>query len=303
MNEPIYKYLKIGTIHFMSFPEVIGGEGPIEETLKTVLEDDYFNAVEITWIKDSEVRKRVKNMLKDAHVTVAYGAQPTLLRTGLNPNDYDSEKRKQVVAFLKERIDEACELEAVGLGFLSRQYDENRKEEAYKALVETTKELCEYAKSRGNFMIELEVFDFDIDKMSLIGPAELAARFAAEIRKEYDNFGLIVDLSHLPLTRETAQQALLPVKDYLTHVHIGNAVVKDKNHPAYGDKHPMFGIEGGENDVEEVIEFLRVLKEIGFLNPEKRPILSFEVSPMPGQDPKIVLASSKRVLNEAWARL
>ncbi|AZT89483.1 sugar phosphate isomerase/epimerase [Caldicellulosiruptor changbaiensis] len=303
MNEPIYKYLKIGTIHFMSFPEVIGGEGPIEETLKTVLEDDYFNAVEITWIKDSEVRKRVKNMLKDAHVTVAYGAQPTLLRTGLNPNDYDSEKRKQVVAFLKERIDEACELEAVGLGFLSRQYDENRKEEAYKALVETTKELCEYAKSRGNFMIELEVFDFDIDKKSLIGPADLAARFAAEIRKEYDNFGLIVDLSHLPLTRETAEQALLPVKDYLTHVHIGNAVVKDKNHPAYGDKHPMFGIEGGENDVEEVIEFLRVLKDIGFLNPEKRPILSFEVSPMPGQDPKIVLASSKRVLNEAWARL
>lgn len=64
MNEPIYKYLKIGTIHFMSFPEVIGGEGPIEETLKTILEDDYFNAVEITWIKDSEVRKKSKKYAK-----------------------------------------------------------------------------------------------------------------------------------------------------------------------------------------------------------------------------------------------
>jgi len=303
MNEPIYKYLKIGTIHFMSYPQVIDGEGPIEETLKSILEDDYFNAVEVTWIKDPEVRKRVKDMLKSAHVTVAYGGQPRLLRTGLNPNDYDSEKRKKAIEILKEGIDEAYELGAVGFGFLSRQYDEARKDEAFKILIETTKELCDYAKSKGNLMIELEVFDFDIDKKSLIGPADLAAKFAQEIRKEYDNFGLIVDLSHLPLTRETAEQALLPVKDYLTHVHIGNAVVKDKNHPAYGDKHPMFGIEGGENDVEEVIEFLRVLKEIGFLNPEKRPILSFEVSPMPGQDPKIVLASSKRVLNEAWARL
>ncbi|ADQ45059.1 Xylose isomerase domain-containing protein TIM barrel [Caldicellulosiruptor kronotskyensis 2002] len=303
MNEPIKKYFKIGTIHFMSFPEVIGGEGPIEETLKIILEDDYFDAVEITWVKDPEVRKRVAKMLKDAHIAVAYGAQPTLLRTGQNPNDLDPEKRKQVINFLKERIDEAIELGAQGLGFLSRQYDEAKKEEAFEALVDTTLQLCDYAKSKGNFLIELEVFDFDIDKKSLIGPAELAAKFAERIKKEYDNFGLIVDLSHLPLTRETAEQALLPVKDYLTHVHIGNAVVKDPSHPAYGDKHPMFGIEGGENDVEEVIEFLRVLKEIGFMDPTKRPILSFEVTPMAGQDPKIVLASSKRVLNEAWARL
>lgn len=303
MNESIYSYLKIGTIHFMSYPQVIDGEGPIEQTLKTILEDEYFNTVEITWIKDADVRKRVKNMLKSAHVTVAYGGQPRLLRTGLNPNDYDKERRQKAIEILKEGIDEAYELGAVGFGFLSRQYDEARKEEAFDILVDTTKQLCEYAKSKGNLMVELEVFDFDIDKKSLIGPAPLAARFAQEIRKEYDNFGLIVDLSHLPLTRETAKEAILPVKDYLTHVHIGNAVVKDKNHPAYGDKHPMFGIEGGENDVEEVIEFLRVLNEIGYLDKKKRPILSFEVSPMQGQDPEVVLASSKRVLNEAWARL
>jgi len=303
MNESIFNYLKIGTIHFMSYPQVIDGEGPIEQTLKKILEDEYFNAVEITWIQDADVRKKVKNMLKSAHVTVAYGGQPKLLRTGLNPNDYDKEKRKKAVEILKQGIDEAYELGAVGFGFLSRQYDEARKEEAFEILVETTKELCEYAKKNGNLMVELEVFDFDIDKKSLIGPADLAARFAKEIRKDFDNFGLIVDLSHLPLTRESAKEAILPVKDYLTHVHIGNAVVKDKNHPAYGDKHPMFGIEGGENDVNEVVEFLRVLKDIGYLNKERRPILSFEVSPMQDQDAEIVLASSKRVLNEAWARL
>jgi len=302
MNESIYNYLKVGIIHFMAFPEVSNGEGPVEETLKEILYDPYFNAVEVTWIKNADVRKKVKDLIKLAHVTVAYGGQPRLLKTGLNPNDYNEEGRRKAIETLKEGIDEAYELGSKGIGFLSRQYDENRKDEAYNLLLETTKELCDYAK-KYDMIVELEVFDYDIDKKSLIGPAPLAAKFAEDVKKYYDNFGLIVDLSHLPLTRENPKEALLPVKDFLTHVHIGNAVINDKNHIAYGDKHPAFGIDAGENDVDEVVEFLNVLGEIGYLNKETRPILSFEVSPMPGEDPKIVIANAKRVLTEAWARL
>ena len=42
MNESIHKYFKMGTIHFMSYPEVMKGEGKISETLKKILVDDYF---------------------------------------------------------------------------------------------------------------------------------------------------------------------------------------------------------------------------------------------------------------------
>jgi hypothetical protein len=34
--------------------------------------DDYFDAVEITWIKDEGIRERVKKMLNSSHLTVAY---------------------------------------------------------------------------------------------------------------------------------------------------------------------------------------------------------------------------------------
>lgn len=102
MNELIKKYLKIGIIYFMLFLEVIGGEGLIEEILKVILEDDYFDVVEIIWVKDLEVRKRVVKMLKDVYVVVVYGVQLIFLRIGFNFNDYDSEKRKQVINFLKE---------------------------------------------------------------------------------------------------------------------------------------------------------------------------------------------------------
>lgn len=303
MVESIYKYMKVGLIHFMAYPSTIKGEGPILETIRSIAEDSYFNAIEITWIKDPAVREQVKNMLDTAHMTVAYGGQPRLLTTGLNVNHLNEERRQEALISLKAGIDEAYELGAKGFAFLSGNYEEDKKEEAFQALVKSTKELCAYAKTKGDMKVVLEIFDYDIDKRSLIGPADLARRYAQEIRKEYDNFGLMVDLSHLPLIGETAKEAILPIKEYLVHAHMGNCVVKDKQLAAYGDAHPRFGFPGGENDVDELVEFLRVLMEIGFLNEKNPPIVSFEVKPYGDEESKLVISNAKRTLNEAWAKL
>jgi len=303
MIESIHKYAKIGLIHFMAYPSTIKGEGPIEETIRKIAVDDYFNAIEVTWIKDRETRTRVKKMLDSSYLTVAYGAQPRLLTTGQNINDLNEAKRQTAVSNIKEGIDEAYEIGAVGLGFLSGKYTENKKEEAYQALLKSTKEICAYAKSKGSLKIAHEVFDFDIDKCALVGPVDLAKRYAEEICAEFDNFGLMVDLSHLPILHESARQSLIPVKDYIIHAHMGNCMMKDKNDPAYGDAHPRFGYPGGENDVEELVEYLKVLMEIGYLDSNNRRILSFEVKPVGNEDPDIVVANAKRVLNIAWALL
>jgi sugar phosphate isomerase/epimerase len=300
MNESIHKYAKIGLIHFMAYPSTIKGEGPIEATIRKIAVDDYFDAIEITWIKNTEVRKKVKTMLDSSHLSIAYGAQPRLLTTGQNINDLDESKRIVAVNNIKEGIDEAIEMGAVGLGFLSGKYSEDRKEEAYQALVKSTKEICAYAKSKGDIKIAHEVFDYDIDKCSLVGPVDLAKRYAKEVCAEFDNFGLMVDLSHLPIIHETARQSLIPIKDYIIHAHMGNCYMRDKTDPAYGDAHPRFGYPGGENDVEELVEYLKVLREIGYLNPDNRRILSFEVKPVGDEDADIVVANAKRVLNLAW---
>jgi sugar phosphate isomerase/epimerase len=303
MNEPIRKYMKVGLVHFMAYPATIKGEGPIVETIRKVALDDYFEAIEITTIKNKEERALVKKMLDTSHMTVAYGGQPRLLTTGMNINDLNEEGRQKALTNLKEGIDEAYEIGAKGFAFLSGKYDEDKKEEAYEALVKSTRELCTYAKSKGDMNISLEVFDYDIDKKSLIGPADLALRFAKEIRKEFDFFGLMVDLSHIPLIHETIEESLLPVKEYITHAHIGNCVMKSPDMPAYGDVHPRFGFPNGENDVNEVVEYLRVLFKIGFLNEKTRSIVSFEIKPYADEDPDIVIANAKRTLNEAWAKL
>lgn len=303
MKESMYSYFQPGLIHFMAFPSTIKGEGPIVETVKKIALDDYFTAIEVTWIKDPKVRKEVKKIIETSHMALAYGAQPRLLTTGLNINDLNEEGRQKALISLKEGIDEAYELGAKGFAFLSGKYEESTKEKSFEALVRSTGELCEYAKSKGDMKVVLEIFDFDIDKKSLIGPASLAKKYAQEVRKKHSNFGLMVDLSHLPLIRESAEQSILPIKDYIVHAHIGNAVVKDKSFAAYGDAHPRFGFPNSENDVNELVEFLKVLMKIGFLNTKNPPILSFEVKPWGDEDPDLVIANAKRTLNIAWARL
>jgi len=81
-------------------------------------------------------------------------------------------------------------------------------------------------------------------------------------------------------------------------------VIKDPHHPAYGDQHPCFGIEGGESDVPQIIEFIEALFAVGFLGKqkEKRPFVGFEVKPLAGESSQVVIANTKRVFNEAWAR-
>ena len=304
MQESMYKFMKVGLIHFMAYPQVMKGEGPILETLQKIAEDDFFTAVEVSWIKDAQVRQKAKKMLEVSHLTVAYGAQPRLLIKKLDLNSLDEAERREAINEVKDAVDEAYEIGAKGLAFLSgKDPGGDERKQALKLLVSSIKEICGYAKSKGNLGIALEVFDQDIDKKCLIGPAKDARIVAEEVRREFDNFGLMVDLSHLPLLKETPKQAILPVKDYLVHAHMGNCILKDKEHPGYGDQHPRFGIKGGENDVKELIEYLRVLLDIGFLNPENPPIVSFEVKPLADESSEVVIANAKRVLREAWGRI
>lgn len=296
MRDSIHKYFRVGTISWMSYPGTAQ-----EDAIRKIAADDYFDAVEVCAFPDEASRETGRNLLAQSHLKICYGAQPSLLGPGLNPNDINEEGRKRAEEVLMKAVDEAFDLGAGGIAFLSGKWQENTKDQAYDQLLKTTGNVCRYAAEK-NMRVELEVFDYDIDKASLIGPAPLAAKFAADIRTKYSNFGLLIDLSHFPLTYEKADFVVTSLKPYITHLHFGNAVVK-KGCSAYGDKHPRMGYPNSANDVAELLDYLRVLKREGFFRKEEPMVFSMEVSPQKGEDADIILANTKRVLNRAWALL
>lgn len=296
MKDPIQKYFYVGTIQWMSYPPA---DYSLLDSVRAICCDEYFGALEVTQIAGDEEREKVRKMLAQSHLKVCYGAQPRLLGTGLNPNDLDEEGRLKAEKTLMEALDEAEYLGAAGIAFLAGKWQPETREEALSQLLKTTRNLCDYAESKG-MMVELEVFDYDMDKKALIGPAPLALRFAQEMRTTHHNFGLLVDLSHFPTTYETSRFVIQTLRPYITHFHIGNAVVK-KGCEAYGDQHPRFGFPESANDVEELRDFFTILKREGFFDSIRSYVLSFEVKPWTGEDGEIILANTKRVINRAWA--
>ena len=300
MEKSMRRYMRVGTILHVSYKQLGSGEGPILECLKKIVTDPYFEVVEVAHMKDAEVRKAAADMIARGHMTSSYGGQGRMLGAGLNINDLNEEGRQKALASLKEGIDEAYEMGVEDFAFLAGRYEEETKEESFQALLKSTRELCEYAKSKGDMPVLCEVFDYDIAKKSLIGPVDMVKRYAETICAEYDNFGLMVDLSHIPMLHETIEESLLPVQQYIRHAHMGNTVIKSPECSAYGDEHPRFGFPNSENDVEELAAYMRLLLKIGFLNEKKRPIVSFEIKPFGEEDPEVCLANAKRTLDLAW---
>ncbi len=296
--EPIGHYFKIGLIAAMAYPDF--GNNPVA-AVERIARDSYFDAVELNPIPP-EHRKAVAKVLAPSHLTVCCGAQARLLGSGLNPNDLDEAGRQKAEQTLIQGVDEAAELGAQSVAFLSGKWWPQTRKKGLEQLLKTTLAVCRYAASK-DIDVELEVFDYDIDKGSLIGPAPLAAQFAAQVRNHYQNFGLLVDLSHIPMTYETPEFVVRTLRPYITHLHMGNTVIAGPDLEAYGDEHPCFGFPSSENDIPQLVVYLQALRQEGFFNRQDPYVLSFEVKPRSDEDPQVVVANAKRVLNRAWALL
>lgn len=299
----------MGLIHFMAYPNAKTQE-EILSTVKKVLVDGFFQAIEVSALVDEDTFKKIGKMCETAKVELLVAAQPLILTKNLNLNSLDENERLRAVQEAKASIDKAYISGAKAVAFLSGKMPSEQIENAKKELVKSLVELCDYAKLKGKeygytTAVNLEVFDWSVDKKALVGPAPVAFEIASKVRNSCENFGLTIDFSHQPLLFEDSFYTINLLSPFITHVHIGNAVL-EKDHPAYGDLHPRFGIKGGSNDVEELTYFLKALLKNNYFEKKvatQKPVISFEVKPLPDEDPDLVVANAKRTFLMAYSKL
>ncbi|MHA1897682.1 MAG: Cgl0159 family (beta/alpha)8-fold protein, partial [Promethearchaeota archaeon] len=286
-------------VTFMAFPGPrLGrsaqlGEAPEKymlESLDFIVKTKFFNAVEVTLVKDPELRYKLAELYKKHKLYVTYCAQPVQLINEDNliaPTDIssiDELERLNAVARLKECMDEAYEIGAKQFCFVSGQDPgtENgltARRQATAALLKSIRELCQYSKKldkkynrKEKMLITLEMFDRENDrnmKNQLIGPTSEARQLAITLKDEdgWDNFGLLYDLSHMFLIRDGFQHentdALRSLASYLNWIHIANSVI-DKEDQYYGDTHVSLDYPNGTVTPEVLADFLKTLNEIEF---------------------------------------
>ncbi len=310
MEESWRNQMDLGIVHFMAVSGIIKDEGPIVESATKLAEDDFFNVLEVRRSEKPEVMEGLKRLADQAHIKLGMGGQPGLLINKLSLNDLDESGRQAAIEESKQSIDAAYFLGARICALLSGpDPGEADRDKALDLMVDSCNQLCQYAKDQAKdyvCYVSIEQFDHDVDKKCLIGPSPITAQMAERVKQNHDNFGVTVDLSHLPLLGETHYDCLTTLLPHLIHVHVGNCVKEDTAHEAYGDKHPRFGAPGSENDVEELRAFLESLIYVGYFQadvPTEKPIVTFEVAPMKGETTELLVANTKRVFREAWARL
>jgi sugar phosphate isomerase/epimerase len=304
------KLMDFGVVHPLIYLACRGGEGPILETLPTIINDSDFGAIEIAPIKNPEVRQKARDLLAQSQLQIVYLPVLPVLLERLEPGSADADLRKAALTRLRALIDEAVDFGCV-MAMVQGPLDPgpDQRAAATERLVEDMQALCDYAVAQSKkrlLHLTFENFDRDIEKKRLIGPTTEAAQLAEAVNRS--NFGLTIDLSHLPLLGETPAQALRTAGSHLIHAHIGNCVIDHPESVLYGDFHPRFGHPLGRNDLPEVIDYLQQLDAVQYWTRARerlgaQPILSMELRAVPGEEsPEAVLANGKRTFMRAWAQ-
>ena len=282
---------KTGIVSFMAYPSMMKGEGDVCGYLRTLAEDSFFEGVEVCNLTDAQWNS-VKPLL--AEKTVGRGLQPDLLMGKLDINALEEEARQKAVNYVIREVDIAAKRGIQTVALCSGpDPGVDKRGQAKELLIDSLNLICDKA-ARLNVTILIEPFDRDYDKKLLIGPLDEAVDIVDNVRRRYENIGVLWDLSHAPMLNE-APEVLEKARDFLTHVHIGCAKrVGDK----YVDSHPTFYTEGAVNTVNDVKTLLKTLYNIGY-----RRMVSFEVRPEERQTSEATINCAKGVLVSAYQKM
>ena len=295
------QYANIGLVHAMAYPEANSSEYEYLSTLEKTVEDEYFDIVEIIPPLNPGMDGTVSELVRSSGMDWVYCATPAQYGQKLDLNSFDPDARAHAIDVLKREIDYSNRLGIKKVQVCSgMQVAEIKKRAAARSvLAESLRALCAYAEP-ADVSLVLEIFDFEIEKKRFLGHSIDAELVAREVTAQHSNFGLLQDLSHIPIMYETPYPAVLTVAPHLVHTHIGNCIFRDRTHPRFGDTHPMFSVADSEVGVSELTAFLESLFAVDYLGAGKKGAVSFEIKTWKGENPNEIIANAKNTLRQAW---
>ena len=211
-------------------------------------------------------RKTIQEYLTSYNIKNIYLGAMAAKQKNLNLSSLNQELREESVQEMKRCIDEAYFYGSQSILINSGQSPDNgEKKVAYEYLKKSIEELLKYIEGEAQdyrLNLSLEPGDTKVDSFSLIGSTDLAIKIVQEIREKYRNFSLTLDISHLRQLDEEPIDSIKRASPYCNHIHLANCIIRDKSYKLYGDKHPEFGIEGGEISIEELRNIWESIKGI-----------------------------------------
>lgn len=300
MKEPINNYTHLGIAHFMLYPETLDDIDMHTDSMLSFIErqdiDTFDCCLPYSFKHQKILAKKIRKCGKSEICFV-----PHLFPfRKLSPSSFLPYEQAQVRLLVKDLINQAVLIDAKYFIFVSGEPAlSDAKEENYNAFRDFCRWFCGELDNYGITAL-LEPFDYDVDKKFLYGPTKACIDLVESLKPDVNNLAIELDCAHVPLMGETFEQAIKTVGPYLKRVHLGNCVIKDRESPYYGDKHPPIGFEGGEIDVAQLIQIFRMLLKVGFLNLERTGSLILETTNWPEKSKDKTIAEGIECIHRAW---
>ncbi len=303
MKPTITQYARLGLVHHMLYPDCAEHPEQHVATLKALAGRTDIETLDCCLPYDPAARAELIPVLRacgKTDITFAVHFYPLRKISFCSTSLPEQAQARMIV---RDMIDQAVAIGATGFIFASGGPTPSEATLAnHAAFAAFCRWLCGELRPHG-ITAQLEPFDMTIDKKFLYGPTAQCVGLIESLKPEVDNLGIELDMAHLPLMGETSVHAIRAAAPHLKRVHLGNCVLRDTAHPRYGDTHPPMGFAGGEIDVPELTEILRVLLEVGFLSRASRGNLVIEMTPWPGKTVQETIADGFGRLNQAWEQV
>jgi sugar phosphate isomerase/epimerase len=296
------EYLKIGLNHHLLYKKLISGPKDHARTLNEVIKDKRLEILDI-WIPEEEpYRTEEIKLLKESGKDIYYNVGTRKGKEAAHPSTLSPEKRKYSIAFYKDEISRGIEAGCKKIIANSGPDVPDNRKEAFEALVDFFCEICSFVPK--DVIVMIEPTDREMDKKKLIGPSSEAVMLAQRIHSAgCKNFASMVDMCHIPLMGEKIEHAMNVSKGYIRHIHLGNCIIKDKQNPLYGDKHPAWGLKDSEYDVEDIAKLLKTGIETRYFSKENRGSASFEMMAYEDMTPAESVDRFFEYLGKAWEKV
>lgn len=306
MEGSIRDYARLGLVHHMLYPESIFNPEEHERTLEAFIRREDLETFDCCLPYGADRQERLAEKIADC------GKEDICFATHLFPRDSISfldtryYVQEQIKMVIEEMVRQAALIGAVGFIFTSGGPSPSEAGKGAAAVFDDFMGwLCRRLSEYGMQAL-LEPADYDVDKCQFYGSSSACVELIERVHPENPregNFGINLDYAHVPLMHETIEEATRKTAPYIRRVHLGNCVIKEKDHAFYGDRHPPIGIEGGEMDVPELVTTFRELLKIGFLNKKKRGSLLIEMVPWPGKGVGETVQDNFERIEKAWGEV
>jgi sugar phosphate isomerase/epimerase len=300
MQGDIRQYARLGLCHHMLYPRGTDDFDDYVETLAAFVRRDDIETFDCFMPYGEQRRAKLIPLIRQCgKVDITFAAHLFPFQR-ISFTEPAASLQGLIRVVMDDMIEQAAAAGGNGLIFPSGPPSpENATKAHHEAFADLCRWLCGRCARHGITAL-LEPFDTSIDKRFLYGSTEQCVRLIESLRPEVDNFAIELDMAHLPLMGESSSQAIRTAAPHLKRVHLGNCVLKNRNHPLYGDKHPPMGYDGGEIDTPELTDILRCLLEIGYLDHCRRGKLVLEMTPWPGWGVEETVADGLARVEEAW---